>query len=260
MTFASFWGCFLIGVGPGIALFVTIISQKSFLVIVTFSSAFFWLLTLISVAALWRPFVPLGDSIWPLVLLLCTVIVVQEAARLLFWRIYCRVETGVNSISVAQGRPLISPLERMQVALAGGLGHGGVHSAIFFLSLLTPSLGPATYYSDKCSHMPFFLNTALLSLAVLLQHIFGMVIAFDAFHSKSRERQLFVPAIHLISAFLMLINLSPGGCSIGMPLVWVCTLPSIVLSAKIVWEQTVPLQVRAERLSSVEHQSLQSSI
>lgn len=40
---------------------------------------------------------------------------------------------------------------------AGGLGHGVAHAVFFCLSLLTPAFGPATFYVDRCSRIPFFL-------------------------------------------------------------------------------------------------------
>ncbi|WVZ15529.1 hypothetical protein V8G54_013095, partial [Vigna mungo] len=36
------------------------------------------------------------------------------------------------------------------------LGHDVVHVAFFCLSLLTPAFGPATYFVDRCSKVPFF--------------------------------------------------------------------------------------------------------
>lgn len=40
---------------------------------------------------------------------------------------------------------------------AGGLGHGVAHAVFFCISLLTPAFGPATYFVDRCSKVPFFL-------------------------------------------------------------------------------------------------------
>lgn len=40
---------------------------------------------------------------------------------------------------------------------AGGMGHGVAHAVFFCISLLTPAFGPATYYVEKCSQIPFFL-------------------------------------------------------------------------------------------------------
>ena len=40
---------------------------------------------------------------------------------------------------------------------AGGLGHGLAHAVFFCISLLTPAFGPATFFVDRCSQIPFFL-------------------------------------------------------------------------------------------------------
>lgn len=45
----------------------------------------------------------------------------------------------------------------VQSYAAGGLGHGVAHAVFFCLSLLTPAFGPATFYVDRCSRIPFFL-------------------------------------------------------------------------------------------------------
>lgn len=46
---------------------------------------------------------------------------------------------------------------------ASGLGHGLAHSAMFFLALLTPTLGAATYYLEGCPEVPFFLAAGMRS-------------------------------------------------------------------------------------------------
>lgn len=50
---------------------------------------------------------------------------------------------------------------------AGGLGHGVAHAVFFCLGLLTPSFGPATYYVEKCSKIPFFLVSGKRNLLFL---------------------------------------------------------------------------------------------
>lgn len=49
---------------------------------------------------------------------------------------------------------------------AGGLGHGVAHAVFFCLSLLTPAFGPATFFVDRCSQIPFFLVSGELRLFV----------------------------------------------------------------------------------------------
>lgn len=40
------------------------------------------------------------------------------------------------------------------------------HAVFFCVSLLTPSFGPATFFVDRCSHMPFFLVSGQACLFV----------------------------------------------------------------------------------------------
>eukprot|EP00897_Mesotaenium_endlicherianum_P009276 jgi/Mesen1/8377/ME000468S07815 len=125
------------------------------------------------------------------------------------------------------------PLER-----SSGLGHGMAHSAFFFLSLLTAAVGLATYYANTCPEMPFFLVASVASLAFLLLHTFGMVVAFDGYATHTKAHQLAVPALHLTAALLMLVNFAPGGCAAGVCLVWICAAAMIALCARAAWERT----------------------
>ncbi|GBG79656.1 hypothetical protein CBR_g29804 [Chara braunii] len=68
-----------------------------------------------------------------------------------------KAEVQLDAVAARQSKPRLSVIDRMQIGLASGLGHGSAHAAFFFLSLLTPALGPATYYVDSCPQMPFFL-------------------------------------------------------------------------------------------------------
>lgn len=43
--------------------------------------------------------------------------------------------------------------------IASGVGHGTAHAVFFGLSVIVPAFGPATYYTESCKQMPFFLVT-----------------------------------------------------------------------------------------------------
>lgn len=238
MTVASFLGCFLLGAGPGFTIFAVVIAPKPFLVLIVLTSAFYWLLSLIFVAGLWRAFMPLGPAMWPYIAVVFSAVVVQEAMRVLYWQLHVRLERGLESIAASQMRPRLTALDKIEMALAGGLGQGAAHSALFFLSLLTPLLGPATFYNDQCPYLPFFAIAALASLPLLLLHTFGMVVSFDGFANHKAVHQAVVPVLHLAAGFVLLVNFIPGGCLVGLPLVWVCTVAEIALCAKIVWDRT----------------------
>lgn len=118
-------------------------------------------------------------------------------------------------------RSRLSWTDKMQIALAGGLGHGVAHAVFFCVSLLTPSFGPATFFVDRCSHMPFFLVSAIISLGFMIIHTFSMVIAFNAYAEGRKLDQIIIPIIHILAAVMTLINLAPGGCAIGVPLLYI---------------------------------------
>lgn len=238
MTVASFLGCFLLGAGPGFGIFAVVIAPKPFLVILVLISAFFWLLSLILVASIWRAFLPLGAAMWPYIGVVFSAVAAQEALRLLYWQLQLRLERGLEAIAAAQMRPRLTALDKIEMALASGLGQGAAHTALFFLSLLTPLLGPATFYLDQCPYLPFFALAALASLPLLLLHTFGMVVALDGHANHKTVHQVVVPVLHLAAGSVLLVNFIPGGCLVGLLLVWLCTIAEITLCAKIVWDRT----------------------
>jgi anterior pharynx defective protein 1 len=57
---------------------------------------------------------------------------------------------------------------------ASGVGHGAAHAVFFGLSVIVPAFGPATYYTESCKQMPFFLVAgsppSFSYLQISLQH------------------------------------------------------------------------------------------
>ncbi|KMZ58855.1 Gamma-secretase subunit APH1-like [Zostera marina] len=214
MTVEAAVGYALIALGPALSIFVTSISKKPFLILTVLSSTLFWLITLIVLSAAWRIFLPLPSTVlWPYGSLVITSVCLQEGSRILFWKLYKQAS-----------RPRLFLIDKMQIALAGGLGHGVAHGVFFCLSLLTPAFGPATFYSDKCSKMPIFLVSAIMSLGFLLIHTCSMVVAFNGFAEGKKTDRLFAPMVHLVAAMTTLVNLAQGGCIVGIPLLCVVTI------------------------------------
>ncbi|KAH0453550.1 hypothetical protein IEQ34_017874 [Dendrobium chrysotoxum] len=289
MTVAAGIGYALIALGPALSIFVSVIAKKPFLVLTLLSSTLFWLVSLILLSAAWRAFLPIKSSaLWAYVIVIVTSVSFQEGVRLVFWKLYKKLEEMLNAFADRTSKPRLFLTDKMQIGLgpkwmrkvegciralpgsdvlyglntvrsvqgllhrhldallnrqefphhgrmwakklvhetkirllfcaAGGLGHGVAHAVFFCLSLLTPAFGGATYYVERCSHMPFFLISAVISLAFLLIHTFSMVIAFNGYAESRKSDQFFVPVIHMVAAIMTLINLAPGGCAIGVPL------------------------------------------
>eukprot|EP00250_Pteridium_aquilinum_P000529 c10594_g1_i1 orf=258-1016(-) len=235
MALAAGIGYALLALGPALSLFVSLIAAKPFLVLTVLTSALVWLVSLIILSAVWRVFLPIGSSPWLLFLLLFTCVSFQEAIRPVFWYFYKKVEEMLNTLARRLSKPELQYSDKMQIALAGGLGHGVAHAVFFCLSLLTPSFGPATFYADSCSRMPLFLVAALLSLSFLIIHTFSMIIAFNGYDDGNKGFMLFAPALHFMASLLTLVNLLPGGCIVGVPLVLICATGTLFYCGSIVW-------------------------
>lgn len=57
-----------------------------------------------------------------------------------------------------------------QLYAAGGLGHGVAHAVFFCISLLTPAFGPATFFVDRCSQIPFFLVSGEFACLIIFPY------------------------------------------------------------------------------------------
>ncbi|MCL7043243.1 hypothetical protein MKW94_015028 [Papaver nudicaule] len=173
-----------------------------------------WLVSLIIVLAMWRAFLPLKTTTWLLFAILLVMSVgFQEILRVFFWMAYKKLEDILDSFADRVSKPRLYLTDKMQIALAGGLGHGVAHAVFFCLSLLTPACGPATFYVEKCSSMPFFLVSG----------------------------DYYLSSIHLIAALMTLINFASGGCMVGIYYVAVSTL---LRCRRMVWRRLTETRSR----------------
>ncbi|KAL6185579.1 hypothetical protein ACLB2K_041710 [Fragaria x ananassa] len=236
MTIAAGIGYALIALGPSLSLFISVISRKPFLVLTLLSSTLLWLVSLIMLSGFWRAFLPL-NSWWPYALLIFTSVLFQEALRILFWKVYKKLEDTLDAFADRVTKPRLYLTDKMQIALAGGLGHGMAHAVFFCVSLLTPAFGPGTFFVDRCSKIPFFLISAIIALAFVTIHTFSMVIAFNGYAEGSKVDQIFVPLVHLVAGMVTLVNFASGGCIIGIPLLYFIAVFTLLHCGKMVWRR-----------------------
>ncbi|KAG8655474.1 hypothetical protein MANES_04G042325v8 [Manihot esculenta] len=204
MTIAAGIGYALLALGPSLSLFVSVISKKPFLILTVLSSTLLWLVSLIVLSGVWRAFLPLKSTIWwPYALLVVSSVSFQEGLRILFWKVYKRLEDILDAFADRVSKPRLFLTDKMLIALAGGLGHGVAHAVFFCLSLLTPAFGPATFFVDSCSQIPFFLVSAIIALAFVTIHTFSMVIAFNGYAEGNKVDQFFVPVVHLVAGLVV---------------------------------------------------------
>ncbi|KAL5539423.1 hypothetical protein UlMin_020218 [Ulmus minor] len=238
MTVIAGIGYALLALGPSLCLFVSVISKKPFLILTLLSSTLFWLISLIVLSGLWRAFLPLkSDTWWPYGILILTAVAFQEGLRVLFWNVYKRLEDMLDAFADRVSKPRLFLTDKMQIALAGGLGHGVAHAVFFCLSLLTPAFGPATFFIDRCPQLPFFLVSAIIALAFVTIHTFSMVIAFNGYAEGKKVDQFFVPVVHLVAAMMTLVNFASGGCTIGIPFLYFMTILTLLRCGEMVWRR-----------------------
>ncbi|KAL9233213.1 hypothetical protein vseg_008237 [Gypsophila vaccaria] len=236
MTLAAGIGYTLITLGPSLSLFISLFSNKPFLILTLLSSTLLWLVSLILLSALWRGFLPFkSTSWWPYAILIISSVCFQEGLRILFWKAYKKLEALLDAFADRVSKPRLFLTDKMQIALAGGLGHGLAHAVFFCVSLLTPAFGPGTYHVDRCSSMPFFLVSSIIALAFVTIHTFSMVIAFNGYAESKKVDVYFVPVVHLIAGMLTLINFTRGGCMISIPLLHVLAALTLIHCGKTVW-------------------------
>ncbi|KAL9377555.1 hypothetical protein Peur_028890 [Populus x canadensis] len=238
MTVAAGIGYALLALGPSLSLFISVISKKPFLILTVLSSTLLWLMSLIVLAGVWRAFLPLKSTTWwPFAILILTSVSFQEGLRILFWKVYKRLEDILDAFADRLAKPRLFLTDKMLIALAGGLGHGVAHAVFFCISLLTPAFGPATFFVDKCSQLPFFLVSAIIALAFVTIHTCSMVIAFNGYAEGNKVDQYFVPAVHLVAGMVTLVNFASGGCVVGIPLLYFMAILTLLHCGKMVWRR-----------------------
>lgn len=111
-----------LSVGPAAVFYCLFIARKSFLVLLTLFSAFYWLTVLLFTSAIFRGFLPLNEAGKSYVGVLVVCVAIQEAARYGLWRIHSR---GMDSLrQYATSRDLaITKLDQLSISVSWGFGH-----------------------------------------------------------------------------------------------------------------------------------------
>mmetsp|Transcript_20362 Transcript_20362/g.56735 ORF Transcript_20362/g.56735 Transcript_20362/m.56735 type:complete len:313 (+) Transcript_20362:87-1025(+) len=260
----------LIGIGPLVAFFVPLLANKSFIVLLTFLSAFYWLVVLSLTSAVFRAFLPFHPSAGSYLGVLLVCVSIEELARLGIWRAHLSIIAFLEQHASRLGH-VLRRLDRIYLAMGWGLGHATVHALFFHASFLPLTVQGGTWYADSCPAMNVFLAGALLTLGFNFLLIALMVLALeghaDIYSSKGlysavgsqlpqqqppqqqqqqqrlqlqedlkggRGRQMGIAAAaHLVAALLMLLNFAHNGCLATVPLLLMLGLGSAWYAAKV---------------------------
>jgi len=211
MTYTTFFGCLLIAYGPPLAVFFIHVAPVPHLVILTISSMFFWLLSILTTAIWWIIIPPMQNI--PAFIMPFSV-VFQEAFRLLY---YYMLKKSGNGLNIVAKNPN-SPYNRVSYSFVSGLGFGIVSSLIMYIRVLTESIGPGYLQCPSCPSVSLFFISALTTLLFTFLHVVWMMLAFEGFHRKSYIRPLWVLVTHIGCSYITMFNSSsvPYGCAANL--------------------------------------------
>lgn len=236
MAATAFFGHFFLGIGPGIAFFLAVIAPKSFVVLLSFFSAFYWLLVLLLTSAVFRGFVPLPSTQPAYAGALLAAVAIEEAARAGVWQMHKRALSVLQGMSASSGHSF-TKLDELYLALGWGYGHAAVHVLFIFGSLLPLTAGHGTAYSTDCPQMSVFTVAALNSLGLGASLVALSVVALEAWGRKSWLGAAYAPLMHAGAALLTLGSFRPGGCTAAVAAQLALGLVNTWYAASIAWKQ-----------------------
>lgn len=226
MGLLSLVGHFLVGVGPSLVFYIFFIARRSFVVLVTLASAFYYLSVLLVISALFRGLAPLPATAGSRAGVLIASVALEEGARYLLWMIH-RLTTNILSNAARKMGRAWTATDALFVSLGFGFGQGAAHAVFFFLAVLPLLEGEATYYLDSCPQMSYFLSLALSVLAFTILHASGTVIFFSGLSDGSNGPRVWAPPIlHLVAALCTLLRFLESGCVGAVSAVLAISLPS----------------------------------
>ncbi|KXS11656.1 Aph-1 [Gonapodya prolifera JEL478] len=190
MTALSFFGCLLTAYGPALVIFFGYVARDPTLTILSISSAFFWLLSLLLSALIWRIVAPLQSS---LPFSVVVGVISQELFRWLYYMLLSRANSLFDLVSKHPTSPLNFPTR----SLVAGFGFGAANSLVTYVSSLAQSAGPGVVVARACGGISMFFLSAILTSLFTLLNIAWNVVAFEGYRTRSWWRVAFVAVTHL---------------------------------------------------------------
>eukprot|EP00741_Cyanophora_paradoxa_P013475 tig00020693_g13012.t1 len=216
MALLTFFGCLFVALGPAFAIFLTIITKKSYLPVVMIGSSFFWLFSVLLASIFWY-IVPPIQSTWGFIVVYSAIL--QEILRYGYFRLYIAAERGFSKMAGSTA----ALTDGLMSAIASGLGWGVIYVLVMYVGLLFNATGPGDLYMESCPRISFFLASAFQAGCHLLLHVFYMVAAFDGYFRRSFVQPIVVTVLHIGASLISLANRNSEGCHVSLPLIFALT-------------------------------------
>ncbi|CAF2575758.1 unnamed protein product [Rotaria sp. Silwood2] len=205
MTIMECAGCTLIAYGVPFSMFIFTIAHHPFRIIISMTSAFFWLLSLLLSSFLWFAVVPLRTQ---LAFAVPFAVIFQEIFRYLFYRVIKKAEFALQKVQMQELTDKGMVFDRFAVAYASGYGFGLISGTFAIVNVLSDMIGPGTIGIFGHSQ-DFFIATAFLTLCVILLNTFWGVVFFTSL-DKGGIHKLIGPGTvvltHMLFSCITLLN------------------------------------------------------
>ncbi|XP_036860092.2 gamma-secretase subunit APH-1B isoform X1 [Manis javanica] len=202
MTAAVFFGCAFIAFGPALALYIFTIATEPLRVIFLIVGAFFWLVSLLFSSFVWFMAGTITNNKdgpvqkYMLIFGVLVSVLIQEMFRFAYYKLLKKANEGLKSINPDETAPSMRLL-----AYVSGLGFGIMSGVFSFVNTLSDSLGPGTVGIHGDSPQ-FFLNSAFMTLVIILLHMFWGIVFFDGCEKRKWYALLVVLLTHLLVSAL----------------------------------------------------------
>ena len=223
MEWCYFFGCTLIALSAPLALLVFIIGPKPQLIVVSISryhhislhvystvkrttnhknSSIFYLFAIMINSVIWKllPFLESSNTIF----IMLSVLII-EMMRPIYFNYFNTARRSFRTVSTNR---VIFPLDDLTSSIAAGYGWGTVHIFIYYIPYVAKSIGPGTYFNRaECEMFSVVTKASWFSHCVFLQHVFLMIIFYDAISKKSNVQWWFAVFLHLLSSLWNELNM-----------------------------------------------------
>ncbi|XP_020008562.1 gamma-secretase subunit APH-1B-like isoform X1 [Castor canadensis] len=198
MTTVVFFGSAFIAFRPVLALYIFTITTNPLHIIFLIVRAFFWLVSPLISSLFWFiARLTSGNKDEPvqkylLIFGVLLSVIIQEMFWFAYYRLFKKDKEGFKSIKPDETTPSMQLL-----AYVSGLGFGIMSGAFSFVNTLSDSLEPGM----MCIHgdsPQFFLNSAFMTLVIILLHVFRGIVSFDGREKKQCYILLIALPIHLL--------------------------------------------------------------
>ena len=232
-----------------LALFGLFIARKSFIVLLALGSAFYWLIVLLLLGAVFRAWTPFDDNAGVHAVAVLVSVIVEQCANYGLHRLNGRLIEILREVGRKLGHGFTS-LDALWLSFGMGFGHGATHLTFFFVSLLEATSKDGTAYDfETCPQLSFNTTSALLALGFALFHTFSTIVFFEGLTNKDRIQSFVPPLTHLSASMLTLINFGQKGCLATIPLILAIGVGSILWAMHLVWSE-IKRQFPAERVTT----------